>query len=295
MQCVVFFSFQSSCDGYIIFAPRLNMKNVTRLYFFFGMALLSLLFPACSEYNKVVKSTDIEYKYAKSLEYYNNKEYHKSLPILEELIGLTRGTQRAEDVYYYYAKSQYGVKDYYLANYYLKTFTKTFSISTRCEECLFLAAECSYNLSPTFTLDQTDTQNSIDEYQLFLDKYPNSNLRDSANVRVSRLNNKLEQKAYENARIYSKTLKYKAASASLKDFIKKYPESRYKEEAMYLIVMNSYQYAIGSIDEKKLERLRLTSENYLTFASAFPKSKWLNDAESYYKKSQKQIEGLTKK
>ena len=271
------------------------MKNVSRSYIFLGIILLSLLFPACSEYNKVVKSTDIEYKYAKSLEYYNNGEYHKALPILEELISLTRGTQRAEDVYFYYAKSQYGIKDYYLANYYLKTFVKTFSISTRCEECLFLAAECSYNLSPTYTLDQTDTQNSIDEYQLFLDKYPNSNLRDSANFRVAKLNYKLELKAYENARIYSKTLKYKAASAALKDFIKKYPESKYKEEALYLVVMNSYLYAEGSIEEKKLERMRLASENYLTFASAFPKSKWLKDAETYYRKSQKQIESLTSK
>ena len=74
------------------------MKNVSRSYIFLGIILLSLLFPACSEYNKVVKSTDIEYKYAKSLEYYNNGEYHKALPILEELISLTRGTQRAEDV-----------------------------------------------------------------------------------------------------------------------------------------------------------------------------------------------------
>jgi len=167
-----------------------------------------LALAGCSEYNKVLKSTDIEYKYTKAVEYYNNDECHKSLPILEELIGLTRGSSRAEDVYFYYANSHYCVKDYYLANYYFKSFAKTFTNSPRAETCQFNAARCSYELSPTYSLDQTDTRNSIDEFQLFLDKFPNSNLRDSANKMINLLNSKLEIKAFENAAIFEKTGKY---------------------------------------------------------------------------------------
>ncbi|MBX7052967.1 MAG: outer membrane protein assembly factor BamD [Flavobacteriales bacterium] len=270
------------------------MKQFQLKYFILAlMAVLSMY--SCSEYNKVLKSTDIDYKYTKSVEYYQNKEYYKALPILEELIGLTRGSQRAEDVYYYYAMSQYGVKDYYMANYYLKSFTKTFSLSPRAEECLFLAAQCSYELSPAYSLDQADTKNAINEYQLFLDKYPASNLKDSANNQIARLNAKLETKAFENASIYEKTMRFKAASSALKEFLKDYPESKYKEEAMYLIVRSNYFFAEGSIEEKKLDRMRATSESYRTFAAAFPQSKWLNEAEDYFKKSEKQIEILSKK
>lgn len=275
---------------------RPNYMNFSvRTYFSTILFILLLFVASCSEYNKVLKSTDIDYKYSMAVQYYDNKEYYKSLPILEELIGLTRGTQRAENVYYYYAKSHYGVKDYYLGNYYLKSFTKTFANSPKAEECLFLAAQCSYELSPTYSLDQTDTRNAIDEFQLFLDQYPNSNLRDSANHQVERLNKKLEIKAYENAKIYAKTLKYKAASASLKEFLKEYPQSEYREEILYLIVLSNYEYAEGSIDEKKLERMRAARESYLTFATAFPQSKWLKEAEGYYRKSEKQIERLTSK
>jgi outer membrane protein assembly factor BamD len=256
-------------------------------------AALMLAISGCSEYNKVLKSTDIEYKYTKALEYYNDESYYKALPILEELIGLTRGSQRAEDVYYYYAKSHFGVEDFYLANYYLKTFNKTFSNSPRSEECLFLAAECSYQLSPSYSLDQTDTRNAIDEYQLFLDKYPYSNLKDSANHQIERLNFKLERKAFENASQFAKTLKYKAAVSALKDFLREYPASIYREEAMYLIVKCQYLLAEGSIDEKKLERMRTVGENYRTFAAAFPESKYLADAESYFRKSERQVEKLS--
>jgi outer membrane protein assembly factor BamD len=259
----------------------------------FTIVLLVLVFASCSEYNKVLKSTDINYKYEKAIEYFNKEQYYKSLPLLEELIGLTRGTQLAENVQYYYARSQYGVKDYYLANYYLKTFTKTFSNSTRAEECQFLAAECSYQLSPSFSLDQTDTFNAINEYQLFLDKYPYSNLRDSANHQIDRLNNKIERKDYEIAYQYAKTLRYKAAASAFKEFLKKYPNSKYKEEAMFQIVRSNYLLAEGSIEDKKLERMRATSESYLNFAAAFPESKWLKEAKSYFEKSEKQVRNLT--
>jgi len=156
-----------------------------------------------------------------------------------------------------------------------------------------MAAECSYELSPTYSLDQTDTRNALDEYQIFLDKYPNSHLRDSANHQMDRLNMKLERKAYENAYQFAKTLKYKAATSALKDFVTDYPGSVYREESMYLIVKCQYMLAEGSVEEKKLERMRTVAENYRTFAAAFPDSKFLSDAEDYYKRSEKQIEKLS--
>jgi len=269
------------------------MKIRQILHTFLLAATAVLVLASCSDFNKVLKSTDIDLKYNKAVEYYEHGECYKSLPLLEELIGLTRGTQRAEDVYYYYAKSHYCIKDYYLANYYFKSFTKTFTNSVRAEECQFLAAQCSYILSPLYSLDQTDTYNSIDEFQLFLDKYPNSNLRDSANKQVMRLNDKLEKKAYETAKQYVKTQKFKASVSALNQFLKDYPESTHREEVMYMIVRSNYEYADGSVETKKLERFRVTNESYLTFATAFPDSEWLKEAEGYYKKSVKQIQKLT--
>jgi outer membrane protein assembly factor BamD len=110
---------------------------------------------------------------------------------------------------------------------------------------------------------------------------------------MERLNMKLERKAYENAYQFAKTLKYKAATSALKDFVKDYPGSDYQEEAMYLIVKCQYMLAEGSIEEKKLERMRAVAENYRTFAAAFPESKFLSDAESYFRKSEKQLEKLS--
>jgi len=225
--------------------------------------------------------------------YYDAGECFKALPILDELISLTRGTQRAEDVFYYYAKSHFCTKDYYLANYFFKQFARTWSTSPRAEECLFLAAICSARLSPESSLDQTDTKAALDEFQLFIDSYPNSALRDSCNNMMQRLDMKLENKNFEIARLYEKTLKFKSASLALKGFLKDYPDSRYKEEAMYLIIKSDFEYAERSIETKKLERYRAVLESYLTFATLFPESRWLRQGESYYLRSRKQVERLT--
>jgi outer membrane protein assembly factor BamD len=256
------------------------------------IVLLALFAGGCSEYSKILKEKDTNKKYDAAVQYYKDGECHKALPLLEELIGLTRGTQRAEDVYYYYSQCHYCIKDYYLGNYYFKNFTKTFSYSDKAESCLFMAALCSYNLSPEYSLDQADTHSSIEQFQLFLDTYPNSALRDSANHMIEKLNYKLEKKDYENAKIFYQTLKYKAAVFAMKKFMEDYPESRYREEMMYLIVSCHYEYAKGSIDEKKLERYRAATESYLTFATAFPNSPMLREAEFYYLKALQEIDKL---
>ncbi|MFY8138713.1 MAG: outer membrane protein assembly factor BamD [Flavobacteriales bacterium] len=266
---------------------------INKRIFFSFLVVMALVAVGCSDYSKALKSPNPQVKFDMALKLYNDQAYIKSMPLWEELIGLTRGTKMSEDVYYYYAKSQFGAHDFYLSNYYFKNFAKTFSTSARAEECQFLAAICSYNLSPDASLDQTDTKTAINELQLFLDLFPKSALRDSANHMIGTLNAKIESKEFEVAKLYYTTEKYKGAVNALKEFQTTYPSSIYREEALYLIVKSYYLYAEGSVPEKKLERYRLATESYITFATAFPKSDYLKDAEIYYEKSRRQIEKLT--
>jgi outer membrane protein assembly factor BamD len=252
------------------------------------------VFSACGEYNKVLKSEDPAYKYEKAVEYYNDGRCMQALPIFEDLIGMVRGTQLAEGVYYHYAQCHYCIGDYYLANYYFNNFTKTFVYSSYAEECQFLAAMCSYNLSPQQSLDQTDTRLAINEMQLFMDRYPSSAKRDTCNLLITELNQKLERKSFEIARLYEKTQHYKSAVLALNSAIKEYPNSPYKEEMLFLIVRANYLYANRSVVEMKLERFNNTIESYYNFVAYFPESKFLKEAEGYFVNSRKEVERLQK-
>ena len=95
-------------------------------FIFSSLAVVFLFASGCTEYSKVLKSSDAELKLEYAQAALDSGKCFKALPLLEELVGLTRGTQRAQKIQYNYAQAHYCVNDFYLARYYLHSFSKTF-------------------------------------------------------------------------------------------------------------------------------------------------------------------------
>ena len=243
-----------------------------------GSALLSLC-TQCSDYNKMLKSGDVEEKLLYAEAALDSGNCFRALPLYDELMRLTRGTERAPDIHWNRALTHDCVNDFYLSRYYFQSFAKTFPNDARVEEALFRAALCSYYLSPQSSLDQTDTRSAIDELQLFMDRYPSSALRDSSQHMVDNLRGKLELKAFENARLYHKTGNYKSATIAMAHAMEDYPGSPYQEELQYLIIDCHYQYALQSTERRKLERYNDAIQAFHTFASRFPESSKMKQAQ----------------
>lgn len=228
------------------------------------------------------------------MEYYNKGDYGKCLPLLDELVAIYRMSDKAETIYYTYAWCHYHLKEYYLAAYYFKSFAKSFPDSKYAEECHFMSAMCNVRNSPSYSLDQTETLTAINELQAFLNRYPESDKRDSCNNIMDGLRNKLETKMFEGAYLYYKIEKYKAASVALKSVLEEYPDSRYKEEIYYLIVKSNYLLAANSIDSKKTERFNETIKSYNTFVTLFGESAKKRELEELTENSKKELERLSK-
>lgn len=257
--------------------------------------LFVVILVSCSEYNKLLKSTDYEKKYNAAVAYYENKEYTKALALLEELISIYRGTNKAEKIMYYYAYSTYATGDYLLAGYHFNNFVRTFPTSDKVEECAFMHAYCYYLQSPRYSLDQTDTKNAIKELQLFLNKYPESSRKNDCNKLIAALREKLEKKHYEIAMQYYFLDDYKAAVWSFENLLKDYPDTKYREEGMFMIIKSNYLYASKSIEEKRAERLKSTIDAYNKFISFFPQqSKYIKEVEDYFLSAKKQLEKINK-
>jgi outer membrane protein assembly factor BamD len=268
------------------------MENTGIKYWFLGVLMLAVL-ASCGEYNRLLKSTDYEKKYNAAISYYDKKEYTKALALLEELVSIYRGTNKAEKIMYYYAYSTYAVGDYLLAGYHFNNFVRTFPASDKVEECAFMYAYCYYLESPRYTLDQTDTKNAIKELQFFLNKYPESSRREECNKLIAALREKLEKKYYEIAKQYYFLDDYKAALVSFENLLKDYPDTKYREEVMFAIVKSNYLYASKSIESKKTERLKATIDAYNKFISYFPQgSIYSKEAENYFISAKKQLKNL---
>lgn len=235
----------------------------------FTLLLAALLVSGCSEYNKALKSKDLRVKLAAAEKYYAQEKYEKSVVLLEELLVLTRGTLESERVSYLHAMSWFGMKDYTLSGYYLENFAKTFTNSEHAEDCSFKSAICSYKNSPEFELDQGETQAAIDKLQLFLVRFPETALRDSSNHLMDRLMIKLEEKDWHAAVQYMRTRKYQAASKSMTEFLRKWPNSKYREEGYFGVLEADHQLAMNSVPSKKKQRLTDAIRSYHNFADAF--------------------------
>tara|TARA_B100001248_G_scaffold130376_1_gene97791 strand:- start:2456 stop:3283 length:828 start_codon:yes stop_codon:yes gene_type:complete len=269
----------------------LSNTNPVKIVIYF---LTLSFFISCSEYNKVLKGSDYNLKFDKAIEYYKNDQCYKSLPLLEELMSYFRMTSKGEDVYYYYAKNQYCMGDFYLAGYYFKRFVKNFPQSSRVEECAFNSAVCLMMNSPDYYLDQSESYKAIDEFQLFLSKYPNSFLVDSCNNMVANLRARLERKSFEKGKLYFRMEKFRSAIIALNTTILEFPNTQYKEEVLYLILKSNYLFAINSVLSKKVERFEESIKSYYTFVDSFKNSKFANEAESFYLSSLKELEKLKK-
>ena len=255
----------------------IKMRNFAPIVIAFA-----LLFSSCSDYSKVVKSTDYEFKYKKALEYYEDGQFVRSSTLLKELINIVRGTSRADKVYYYYAKSEFGMKDNLMAVHYFKSLIKEFPRSEFAEESQFMVGYCFYLDSPNPRLDQQVTQDAIDALQLFINLYPKSSRLDEANRLIIEMRDKLVYKSYMSGKLYYDMNNYKAATVALTSSLKDFPDTKYREELMYMLLKAKYLLAIYSVNEKKHERLSSALDEYFTFVDEFPESKYRKEAEKYH-------------
>ncbi|MBT3647768.1 MAG: outer membrane protein assembly factor BamD [Flavobacteriales bacterium] len=255
----------------------------------FATALLALiLISSCSDYRKVLKSKDMQYKYDTALEFYKDGKYAKAYPLFEELNIAYRGTEKGEKIAYYQAKCDYLLRDYMLGSHRFQQFYRNYPSSKMAEEAEFLAAYCNYQLSPKFSLDQNETYKAIRSFQLFAIDYPDSKRIDSCNMLLDELRGKLEHKDYRASMLYYKTSSYRAAQQALSNFNKEYPYSEHKEECWFLEYKAGYLLAFNSVDDKKNERIDQAMKAYVTFVDRFPESKYLREAESMFDSLQKQ-------
>jgi len=261
------------------------MKNLFRL----ALIAIVVMVSSCGEYEKLLKSNDYELKYQKALEYYNTKEYVKSTNLIEQILPRYRATSKADTLLYYQAYGHYNQHDYIMAGHYFREFSTVYNNSAFTEECDFMGAYCHYKLSPKAILDQTSSYSAISAFQLFMAKYPNSEKKKECRDIIFELRNKLVYKSYKGAKLYYDLESYKAAIVSLRNSLKDFPDTEYREEIVYLIVKSNFELAEKSVESKKIERYQSTVDEYYSFISEFPESEHMKEVEKIFAKANKML------
>jgi len=244
------------------------------------------------KYSKVKKGNDHKAKYEMANMFYEKEKYAKALTLYEDIVPIYRGTEKGQDVFYKYSYCNYYLEDYILAGYYFRKFAETYPKSKMTEDARFMSAYCYYLDAPKSKLDQQTTYKALEEFQLYISKYPNSVKMNQCNELVDKLRDRLEKKSFDNSKLYYNIGYYNAAIIALQNSLNDFPDSEYREEIQFYILKSSYMYAMESINDKQTERFNKTKGYYNDFIKKYPDTKYKKDADKIYADTDK---FLTKK
>ena len=260
---------------------------------------------SCGEYNKVLKSTDYEYKYEAAKSYFGKGQNTKAAAILEELITILKGTDKAEESLYMLGMTYYNQGDFITASHYFSTYYNTYPRGTYTEQARFYSGKALFLDTPEPRLDQSSTYKAIQELQMFMEYFPASNRHQEAQQMIFDLQDKLVMKDYMAARLYydlgsytgnssysTTGNNYLACIVKAQNALKDYPYTKLREDISILLLRAKYDMAKESVEEKKEERMRDAIDEYYAFKNEFPESKYIKEVENIYKDAKKYVKEI---
>lgn len=264
---------------------------------FLFSAILLLL--SCNEYQKALKNEDVAAKYELAEKKYMEGDYKRANRLYEQIAPKYVGKPQGERVLFFYANTFYETGDYNFAGYQFERFTKSYPESDKAVEAAFLGAKSYYELSPRYSLDQTDTDKALSKLQNFINGNPESEYTPEANKMARELALKKEKKAFEIAKQFAKLGKYYTldynitAIAALDNFVSDNPGSIYREDVLFYKVQATTNLALNSVESKKPERLQDAKTAYNTLLKNYPETKYSKEANNLMEDINKELEDLT--
>lgn len=242
-----------------------------------------------SQYEMLLNSNDADLKYEAAFAYFNEGKYSKAGSLFESLSMLTNGTERDDTVRYYWGLSNYKFKDYYTAETNFANFLETYPRSPFASEARYLRLDCLYRSTLRYELDQTPTYKAITEISEYIIEFPRTPHMQSCRDMLVELNERLDKKAYEAAKLYYKMEDYKASRVAFRNVLKDDSDNVYREDILYYIAMSSYNFAHKSIPSKQKERYLTFVDDYYNFIGEIPESHYRKELDNVYRKAQKAL------
>ncbi len=273
---------------------------MSKKIFFFSISTALLLSSCANEFNNVYKSNDWTFRYEFAKEKFAQHKFTQASTLFGDMINVMKGTDNAEECLFLYGLSAFNDKDYESAADIFKKYYATYPKGDYAEQASFLVGESLYNCSPEPRLDQSETYSAMRAYQDFMDIYPLSSKKETAQNRLYELQDKLVEKELHSAKLYynlgtyfgnctSGGNNYEACIVTSQNVLKDYPYTTLREDFATLIMKSKYQLAASSVEAKRMERYQDAEDECYGFINEYPESKERALAEKYIAKCKKVI------
>lgn len=277
------------------FAQNYTMRK--HLYLAWLVAMLSL--SGCNNYSKILKTSDLHYKYEAAKEYYAEGQYNRASQLLQTIITTLKGTEQGQESLYLFGLCNYHSGNYETAASIFRKYYQTYPKGVYTEEAHFYCGLSKMEEVPEARLDQTPTYEAVTEFQNFIERYPYSTRRDQAMQHIFELQDLLVEKEYLSAKLYYDLgdyfgncsndggSNYQACVITAENAIRDFPHTRLREDFAILILRAKFELAAKSVEEKKAERYHNAIDEYYGFTNEYPESKYMKEAQQLFKKAAK--------
>ncbi|MCK5737765.1 outer membrane protein assembly factor BamD [bacterium] len=194
---------------------------------------------------------------------YKNEDFLDARDALKVIILSSRATTVIDSARFFYAGCFYEVKEYILAISEYQRLMKFYPKSHLMDDSQYQIGMCFYKLSPKYALDQDYTNKAIQEFQAFLEDFPDSPRRSEAHQRYLELRGKLAEKDFKTGELYRKMKEFRPAEIAYQDVINKFYDTEYAP-------ISYFQRAECL---RKLEDFAAAKAAYTTYLEKYPKHK----------------------
>lgn len=245
-----------------------------------------LLFLSACGNTSSIRHSSPEEAFRIGMEQYERGRYDRASEAFQAVFVYGRQNEYAADAQYYLAWSHMHNREYILAASEFNRFAQFYRTDPRVPEAEFQRARSYYLQSPAYQLDQSSTARAIDELQLFINRFPNSEHVPEAEQMIAELQDKMARKDFETARLYERRELYEAAAIMFERVFDKYPgSSPWAERALIGAMQNYIQFADQSVTARQEERLDLAIRNYDRLVQLFPDSEYREEAERLHREA----------
>lgn len=248
------------------------------------LAVAMLLCGCATEFNKVYKSSDSDYRYEYAKQCFAEGKYSQAATLLLDLVTMKKGSDDAQESLYMLAMAQYMSMDFESASQTFKRYYQTYPKGYYAESAYFYVGQSLYESAPEPRLDQTPTIGAMNAYQQFIDMFSDSKRRELAQSRLYELQDKLIMKELLSAQLYynlggyfgninsNDESNYEACIITAQNALKQYPYSPLREDFALLVMKSKFELAENSAEQKRADRYREAEDECYGFINEYPDS-----------------------
>ena len=219
---------------------------------------------------------DLILRFNKAMNFFEKGKYPRARDEFDYIIMTDPGSQLASESQYYKGESLFNMKEYDEAGVTLDRYVRFANDINKIEKARYRICECALLSSNFYQRDQKETIRALDQLQMFIEDFPESELIPDSERAIADLRLKLAQKAHEVGRLYLKLEEYESALIYFRYVLNNYYDTDFADDARIGII---FSHILDNNRQGAISYLNAEKGRFLSFEKYREAESFINDTE----------------